>query len=273
MTRAAQKSLALFSTRTFRASPRNIFRHPGPSENLYQDNTDGHSAPLRERQEVCLWGEAHVRGVRRAVPGSVSHCAALVLLPFRGCHETTGRLGEAAKEGAAELSQAVVGAVLERPEEGVLVGDVERDDLRAVLERAVEAFAEVAVGGVGEPGDVLVADGHAGEHEGGGWGVPPGFVAHGILRSSVGHEARRAAIAERTRHLTTGQKAALALDLLPRLEEEARERQGTRTDIRPVSDGSSEAGRADEKAAQLVGVGRSTVAHAKSIQRHAGVTA
>jgi ParB-like chromosome segregation protein Spo0J len=65
------------------------------------------------------------------------------------------------------------------------------------------------------------------------------------------------------RHLTTAQRAALALDLLPRLEEEARERSGARTDLRPISD----AGRSDEKAAELVGVGRSTVAAAKAIQK------
>lgn len=65
------------------------------------------------------------------------------------------------------------------------------------------------------------------------------------------------------RHLTTAQRAALALDLLPRLEEEARERSGARTDLRPLSD----AGRSDEKAAALVGVGRSTVAATKAIAR------
>lgn len=69
------------------------------------------------------------------------------------------------------------------------------------------------------------------------------------------------------RHLTTGQRAALALDLLPRLEDEAKHRQGTRTDLRPEADGSSERGRADEKAAALVGVGRTTVADAKAIQK------
>lgn len=53
------------------------------------------------------------------------------------------------------------------------------------------------------------------------------------------------------RHLTTGQRAALALDLLPHLEREAKERQGTRHDIRPEADGSSD-GRSDEKAADLV---------------------
>lgn len=69
------------------------------------------------------------------------------------------------------------------------------------------------------------------------------------------------------RHLTTAQRAALALDLLPHLEEEARERSGVRTDLRPETDTGSDFGRADAKAAELVGVGRTTVANAKAIQK------
>lgn len=71
------------------------------------------------------------------------------------------------------------------------------------------------------------------------------------------------------RHLTTAQRAALALDLLPRLEEEARERQSLAGGANPgpLSPETDEAkGRADEKAAALVGVGRTTVATAKAIQ-------
>jgi hypothetical protein len=70
------------------------------------------------------------------------------------------------------------------------------------------------------------------------------------------------------RHLTTAQRAALALDLLPRLEAEAKEREreaGRRFGKgRPETDDPiAGTGRADEKAAELAGVGRSTVAHAK----------
>lgn len=80
------------------------------------------------------------------------------------------------------------------------------------------------------------------------------------LRSEI--ERRRA-----ERHLTVAQRAALALDLLPKLEEEARERQraaggGTGRaggDSRTLSPETDEAFRSDEKAAALVGVGRSTV--------------
>lgn len=71
------------------------------------------------------------------------------------------------------------------------------------------------------------------------------------------------------RHLTTAQRAALALDLLPKLEEEARERQEalgrTHGTLSPETDEGS-TGRSDEKAAALVGVGRSTVAATKAIQ-------
>lgn len=70
------------------------------------------------------------------------------------------------------------------------------------------------------------------------------------------------------RHLTTPQRAALALDLLPKLEAEAHERMHTASPgVRGgTAIGSSEIGRSDEKAAELVGVGRSTVAIAKMIQ-------
>lgn len=67
------------------------------------------------------------------------------------------------------------------------------------------------------------------------------------------------------RHLTTAQRAALALDLLPHLEAEARERMSEGGKGSPIPDDLQ--GRSDEKAADLVGVGRSTVAAAKAIQK------
>ena len=72
------------------------------------------------------------------------------------------------------------------------------------------------------------------------------------------------------RHLTVAQRAALALDLLPRLEAEAKERQSlaggaTPGALSPETD-EALAGRADEKAAAMVGIGRSSVATAKAIQ-------
>lgn len=70
------------------------------------------------------------------------------------------------------------------------------------------------------------------------------------------------------RHLTTGQRAALALDLLPRLEDEARERQkGGQGGVLLPPQSEEAKGEAAEKAAALVGVGRTAVATAKAIQR------
>lgn len=100
-------------------------------------------------------------------------------------------------------------------------------------------------------------------------GVTPSFVEwreNGAtpIEWVVSHNLHR-------RHLTTGQKAALALDLLPALEAEARERLKTAGpgvrggSPRPKSD--EAIGRSDEKAAALVGVGRTAVATAKAIQR------
>lgn len=67
------------------------------------------------------------------------------------------------------------------------------------------------------------------------------------------------------RHLTIAQRAALALDLLPRLEEEARERMLAGV---PSTDPSPKTGKGSEgRAAGLVRVGHSTVADAKAIQR------
>lgn len=85
--------------------------------------------------------------------------------------------------------------------------------------------------------------------------VPDGMTP---LEWVVSHNLHR-------RHLTTAQRGVLALDLLPRLEEEARERM-----LRGKADPSPETdeGRSDEKAAGMVAVGRSTVATLKAIQRN-----
>ena len=76
------------------------------------------------------------------------------------------------------------------------------------------------------------------------------------------------------RHLTTAQRAVLALDLLPRLEEEAKERQreaggggGTGRaggDNRTLTPETEEAkGEAAERAAEMVGLGRTTYRRSK----------
>lgn len=74
------------------------------------------------------------------------------------------------------------------------------------------------------------------------------------------------------RHLTTAQRAALAVELLPHLEAEARERQIAslkQGNEQPVSPETDERGRSDEKAADMLGVGRTTVAYAKAINNRA----
>lgn len=70
------------------------------------------------------------------------------------------------------------------------------------------------------------------------------------------------------RDLTKAQRAAIALALLPRLETEAKERQGARTD-QTSSQQQDEVsyGRSTRKAAELVGIGHSTVETAKAIQQ------
>ncbi len=73
------------------------------------------------------------------------------------------------------------------------------------------------------------------------------------------------------RHLTQSQKATIAVDLLPYLEAEARERQGRRTDIREkIPEG--EEGRARDHAAKLAQVNPRYVSDAKAIQQRSPET-
>lgn len=70
------------------------------------------------------------------------------------------------------------------------------------------------------------------------------------------------------RHLTTAQRAALALKILPLEEAAARRRQGARTDLHPDSDGGSaghNGGQALDIAGRRVGVGRDSVWKARRI--------
>ena len=67
------------------------------------------------------------------------------------------------------------------------------------------------------------------------------------------------------RHLTASQKAAVALELLPEFEKEAKQRQGSREDI-VQKIAPSEKGKARDKAAAVVGVNRQYVSDAKSIR-------
>jgi ParB-like chromosome segregation protein Spo0J len=70
------------------------------------------------------------------------------------------------------------------------------------------------------------------------------------------------------RHLTFAQRADLALKLLPQYEAEAKKRQGTRTDLTPdPAESSKRAPEAIERAAQAVGLGKTTVREAKRIKK------
>ena len=68
------------------------------------------------------------------------------------------------------------------------------------------------------------------------------------------------------RHLTSSQKAAIAIEILPMLEAEAKERQRKSGGAVPQKIAEPEKGEAREKAAQLVGTNREYVAAAKKIQ-------
>jgi len=67
------------------------------------------------------------------------------------------------------------------------------------------------------------------------------------------------------RHLSKGQRAAIAAELLPEYEEEARQRQGTRTDL-GANLPESEKGRAREKIAKQWSVSARYVATARMIK-------
>ena len=70
------------------------------------------------------------------------------------------------------------------------------------------------------------------------------------------------------RHLTTPQRAVLALKLLPLEEDAARRRQGARTDLHQNPDG-GEPGQALDRAGRRVGVSRDTVWKVRRIAEHA----
>jgi len=68
------------------------------------------------------------------------------------------------------------------------------------------------------------------------------------------------------RHLNSGQKATAAVSALPFLEEQAKERQGTRTDLTSVNSLTEvDLGRANQKAAELFNTNRQYVEYAKTL--------
>ena len=70
------------------------------------------------------------------------------------------------------------------------------------------------------------------------------------------------------RHLTAGQRAAVAVELLPVLKEEAKQRQGTRTDLLPNMV-KGEPIHSHQKAAEIVGVSKGYVEDAEKIKEEA----
>jgi predicted flavoprotein YhiN len=70
------------------------------------------------------------------------------------------------------------------------------------------------------------------------------------------------------RHLTSSQKAAIAIDILPLLEEEARKRQGTRTDITQKF-AESEYGEARKQVAQILNTNRQYISDTKALKQNA----
>ena len=75
------------------------------------------------------------------------------------------------------------------------------------------------------------------------------------------------------RHLTSSQKATVAMDVLPMLEAEAKERQGARIDletsVKKLTDVEPRFTRAGEQAAQMVGTNRQYVSDAKRLRDEA----
>ena len=75
------------------------------------------------------------------------------------------------------------------------------------------------------------------------------------------------------RHLTSSQKAVVAMDVLPMLEAEAKERQGARIDletsVKKLTDVEPRSTRASEQAAQMVGTNRQYVSDAKRLSDEA----
>lgn len=74
------------------------------------------------------------------------------------------------------------------------------------------------------------------------------------------------------RHLTAGQRAMVAVEMLPWLEQEAKERQGTRTDI-VANSPLSERGKSRDEAAQVVQSSPRYVQDAKALAKTAPVVA
>lgn len=68
------------------------------------------------------------------------------------------------------------------------------------------------------------------------------------------------------RHLTTAQRAAIAAEVLPMFQEEARKRQGQRTDLQPSGQKTTTFGKARDEAAAMMNVSPASVERAKRVK-------
>ncbi len=115
--------------------------------------------------------------------------------------------------------------------------------------------------------DGLIVDGRNRLEACGIAGVEPRFVEY-MCSDVIGYIISKNL---KRRHLTPGQRSAVAAELLPMLAAEARKRQGFRTDLQDNFSANLRGsdGKASDKAGEMLGVSGRSVEHAANVQRHA----
>jgi hypothetical protein len=88
-------------------------------------------------------------------------------------------------------------------------------------------------------------------------GVEPKYVEFGSLGGTISPVDWVISQGVQRRHLTVGQRSMIGAQLMPELEEEAKNRQGARTDLQPESE--TEWGRSAERASAAVGVSTDSI--------------
>jgi ParB-like chromosome segregation protein Spo0J len=102
-------------------------------------------------------------------------------------------------------------------------------------------------------------------------GVEPRTVTMGFRAGEIGPTEWVISKNLHRRQLSKSQAAAVAVEALPMLEAEAKERQGTRTDIQQIV-AESKPGQARDAAAEMMGVNRQYVSDAKKLREDAPET-